>query len=66
MAVADLGLAPSEVRAMSLAEIYAVMWAKTRDVEEQKRKDGMADLYDDFKAMQERKRLESEDKPDGI
>ncbi len=55
MAVSDLGLAPSEVRSMSLGEIYAVMWAKTRDTEAQRQKDAMELLYDDFQAMKKRK-----------
>ena len=49
---------------MSLAEIYAVIWAKTRDVEAEKRKQGMDELYERFQAMQESKRLEVVD--DGI
>jgi hypothetical protein len=50
-----MGLAPSEVRGMTIGEIYAVMWAKTRDTEEQKKQDGNAELYEQLQAIRNRK-----------
>ena len=43
--MADLGLAPSEVRQMTLGEIYSVVWARTRDSEQSKREEAHARMY---------------------
>ena len=66
IAVANLGLAPSEVRKMTLGEIYAVMWAKTRDTEKEKQEESMKGLYDKFQEMQEQKRIEAEVDSNGV
>jgi len=44
--VADLGIAPSEARKMTVGEIYAVIWAKTRDSRLAQQEEQNKDMYE--------------------
>ena len=45
MAVNDLKLPPSEVRAMTVGEINAIIWAMSRDSREKAKQDDLENLY---------------------
>jgi hypothetical protein len=53
IAVADLGLQPSEVRQMTLGEIYAVMWARKRH--EEGKDDINAQMYAELQELKRRR-----------
>ena len=52
IAVADLNLAPSEVRQMTPSEVYCILWAKTRHdkraEEDQERNEFFANLKEEL------------------
>lgn len=54
VAVSDLGIAPSEVRQMTVGEIYAVIDARTRHDKEQQ--DDKAELYEWLQELKENER----------
>lgn len=50
--MADLGLAPSEVRDMTVGEIWAVMWARTR--ESDTRENSLESMYTELLQAKEK------------
>lgn len=53
MAVNDLNLPPSEVRDMTIGEINAVIWARTRDSQSQQKENDLEELYNELMELRE-------------
>ena len=53
MAVNDLNLSPSEVREMTIGEVNAVIWARTRDPKEQSKQNDLQELYDELMELRD-------------
>lgn len=53
MAVNDLNLSPSEVRKMTIGEINAVIWARTRNSEAEAKQNDLEELYTELMELKE-------------
>tara|TARA_R110000824_G_scaffold183072_1_gene364091 strand:+ start:4062 stop:4229 length:168 start_codon:yes stop_codon:yes gene_type:complete len=53
VAVNDLNLSPSEVREMTIGEINAVIWARTRNPQEEAKQDDLQELYEELMELRD-------------